>query len=304
MADSLPPHAKAKSRLLGSVSNALAIAGFVILIIIVIWGLFHIASLSSGWFGRYFTSPRTSAITVQAPESAVSGRAARVTWTHADAGTGRYAFLYECSSTLEFGIPIVKQGETQPTLARVPCGTAFTLGNATSSLLVVPLLASSTPVTARMNIVYVPESGAQASGSTTMLINPTGDAPAPEPEQPTPEETPVKPTPRPSGGPADLTVSIVSVVTDGSGTSAVTFAIANTGGAMSGSYVFTANLPTAQPYTFRSEPQAPLAPGSSIANTLRFTQTVPGIFTVVVDPGNAVAESSETNNAASREMYR
>ena len=34
--------------------NLLAIIGFLILLIIVVWGLIHLASLSSGWFSGLF----------------------------------------------------------------------------------------------------------------------------------------------------------------------------------------------------------------------------------------------------------
>ena len=102
------------------VSHILAIAGFVVLAIIVVWGLVHIASLSRGWFGNLFNNSNArGAIVVSAPESAISGRPARIAWQHVSDG-GRYAFLYECAPGLEFGIPIVKDGETTPTLARVP----------------------------------------------------------------------------------------------------------------------------------------------------------------------------------------
>lgn len=277
------------------VSNILAIAGFIVLAIIVIWGLLHLASLSSGWFGNLFNSSNArGTILVSAPERAVSGRPAQITWQHTSQG-GRYAFLYECTAGLDFGIPIVKDGETVPTLARVPCGTAFTLGNATSSLIVVPILASSSSIPANINIVYVPEGrGEEASGNAAITVTPIGRAP----------EAVVKGPATPSTGAADLAVTIVSLTTDGSGMTTAVFSISNIGGSASGVYAFTAALPTAQPYAFYSDPQASLAPGDSIINTLRFTQTTPGIFSVAVDPDNAVAESSESNNAISQEMYR
>lgn len=301
MADPHPPqHSQsAKKSPTTLVSNILAIAGFVVLAIIVIWGLLNLANLSSGWFGNLFNGQNgRGSISVSAPESAVAGRPARITWQHAGEG-GRYAFLYECTAGLDFGIPIVKDGETTPTLARVPCGTAFTLGNATSSLIVVPVLASSTPIAAHINIVYVPAGrGADASGNATITVTPPTGAPEPS------GEAPETPRPTPSGGPADLAVTILSLTTDGSGMTIAVFNVSNIGGSSSGVYAFSAMLPTAQPYAFHSDPQSPLAPGDSIVNTLRFTQTVPGIFSVIVDPGNAVAESSENNNAASSQTYR
>ncbi len=295
------PPAPSKRSANALVSNMLALAGFAILIVIVIWGLFHLASLSTGWFSGFFNSANNkNAIRVSAPESAVSGRAAKVSWQH-QGGEGRYAFLYECTDGLQFGIPLLKDGETTPTLARVPCGTAFTLGNATSSLLVVPVLEGSSPIAANINIVFVPaQDGTQASGSARMTVT-ASDTPM-QPKEVGGTETPV--TPRPSSGAADLVVSVTGVSTDAGGFSVVTFDIANVGGSASGGYTFNANLPTSQPYTFYSEPQVSLAPGERIVNTLRFTQTVRGVFTVVVDPQDMVKESNETNNVTSYEMYR
>lgn len=299
MADPHAPqhHESDKKSPTALVSNALAIAGFVVLAIIIVWGLLHIASLSSGWFGNLFNNSNTrGTILVSAPESAISGRPARIAWQHASEG-GRYAFLYECRTGLDVGIPIVKDGETVPTLARVPCGTAFTLGNATSSLIVVPILTASSTIPANINIVYVPEGrGAEASGSATIAVTTASGAP----EVP---KTPAAPNTRTTGA-ADLAVSIVSLTTDGSGMTTAVFTISNIGGSATGVYAFTAALPTAQPYAFHSDAQASLAPGDSIVNTLRFTQTIPGIFSVAVDPSNMVAESNESNNATSREMYR
>ncbi len=285
------------------VSNILALAGFAILIIIVIWGLFHLATLSTGWFSGFFNSANSKdTIQVTAPESAISNRAAKISWQH-QGGDGRYAFLYECTEGLQFGIPLLKEGETTPTLARVPCGTAFTLGNATSSLLVVPVLEGSSPIAANINIVFVPAAaGAQASGSARMTVVASGAPTQPEPEHVGTTETPV--TPRPTAGPADLIVTVTGASTDAGGFSVVTFDIANTGTSASGGYTFNANLPTSQPYTFYSDPQASLAPGEHIVNTLRFTQTVRGVFTVVVDPQDTVKESSETNNVTSYEIIR
>lgn len=296
-----PHETKPKRSANALVSNILALAGFAILIIIVIWGLFHLATLSTGWFSGLFNSANSKdAITVTAPESVVSNRAAKISWQH-QGGDGRYAFLYECTEGLQFGIPLVKQGETTPTLARVPCGTAFTLGNATSSLLVVPVLAGTDPIVANINIVFVPAAGGtQASGSARMTVTATGAA-AKKPEDTIGTATG---TPRPSTGPADLVVTVTGASTDGAGFSIVTFDIANVGGSASGGYTFNANLPTSQPYTFYSEPQASLAPGEHIINTLRFTQTTRGTFTVVVDPQDMVKESNETNNVTSHEMFR
>lgn len=292
------------------VSNVLVFVGFAVLVLIIVWGLFHIASFSTGWFSNMFKGANASAtLIVHAPAHAEPSRATRITWQHTSSG-GRYAFLYECAGNLTFGIPLVKQGETTPTLARVACGTAFTLGNETSSLLVVPLLGGATSTTANISIVYVPtDGGKQASGSARMQI---GAPSAPATPEPAPVATVVEPTkpvtpvqkPAPVARPADLVLSIDSASTDYGGNSIVSFTIKNTGGTPSGTYYFTATLPTSLSYTYQSEPQASLSPGSHIVNTLRFTNTISGIFTAIVDPSNTVRESNESNNALSHEILR
>jgi hypothetical protein len=103
-----------------------------------------------------------------------------------------------------------------------------------------------------------------------------------------------------SGGVPDLEVTIVSVTVDQWGTATAVFNISNVGTGPTGSYSFTAQLPTAQPYTYVSPPQASLAPSSFIANTLTFTQVINGAVSVTVDPAQAVRESYKGNNATSQ----
>ncbi|KKW34607.1 MAG: hypothetical protein UY81_C0068G0011, partial [Candidatus Giovannonibacteria bacterium GW2011_GWA2_53_7] len=81
---------------------------------------------------------------------------------------------------------------------------------------------------------------------------------------------------------------------------AVRFLISNVGGASTGTWYFTAQLPIYPDYAYASPAQVPLARGASIENTLRFKNAVPGgIFSVSVDPVDEVRESSEINNTAS-----
>src|SRR3989344_4544394 len=54
-------------------SNILAIAGFIIIIVVVIWGLVHLANLSRSWFSSFFGTPGAS-IEMTAPKTAVSGQ--------------------------------------------------------------------------------------------------------------------------------------------------------------------------------------------------------------------------------------
>lgn len=308
MADAHPPqHPKPslEAQTINTVSNILAVAGFIILIVIIVWGLLHLATLSSGWFSSTFKTSSTSTLSLSAPESVASGRPVRLTWKYSTDAAGRYSFLYECTDGLEFGIPVLPPGSEQPQLSRVPCGAAFTLGQATSSVIVVPILSTSTPKTAQMHVLFIPTgSGATVQGSAKMSVTPSAETPRPATSTPpTGGSVPAQPGETPPSqprviSPADLSVTILSLTTDAYGFTVASFDIANTGGSPSGTYYFTATLPTSQPYTFLSQPQSPLGPGDHIVSTLRFTQTIAGLFSVTVSgDGNA------DNNSASQMVY-
>ena len=84
---------------------------------------------------------------------------------------------------------------------------------------------------------------------------------------------------------------------------AVRFLISNGGGAPTGSWYFTAQLPTTPAYPYSSPAQTSLPPSGSIENMLRFKNAVPGgVFSVSVDPSNQVKESNESNNSASQNI--
>ena len=102
-------------------------------------------------------------------------------------------------------------------------------------------------------------------------------------------------------GPADLSVKILSVESDGVGGGVATFDIGNEGQSSTGVYTFTAQLPTADGRTYGSTVQSSLLPGDHIVNTLRFSQAVSGIFSVTVTPGTK-NEARTDNNYASRQV--
>ena len=79
---------------------------------------------------------------------------------------------------------------------------------------------------------------------------------------------------------------------------AVSFDIANVGGTSSGTYSFTANLPTQSGYTYASPAQASLAPGSHVLNTLRFTEAQSGTVSISVNASDA----NKSNNYASQSI--
>jgi len=276
-------------------SNVLGIIGLIILAIIVIWGLFHLATL----FGGGSSSTKTDTISVTAPANANAGEPLTISWKYTPKQSGAYAMVYQCKTGLQFTYP---SGTTH---AQIPCGVAYTLGAATSSATVLPLLAGTSTVSVPVTIIYIPStassSAAPIQGSVSIAIHPTsGSGTAGTPTQTTtttskPATTTTKPAAPIATGPSDLKVTLVSLTADAYGNGIAVFDIANVGGSTSASYSFQAQLPTAQPYTYTSPLQSPLAPGSHIENTLRFSQAVPGLFSVT-----ATGDSSSANDSASQ----
>lgn len=276
------------------ISRILAIGGLILVVVIVLWGIIHLLSLSGGWFSSFFSSSRSSAIQVSAPPQGHSGEAVPLAWKYTPSEKGNYALLYPCKADLSFSFP------TGDSLVQIPCGTAYTLGTATSSAVLVPLLTGTTSVSMPLTVLYIPSATttsarAPAQGSTTITIGTKQTAVSPTPATPTTSSTPeftAKPT-----GPADLSVTILSLNADAFGNATVTFDISNLGGSSSGTYYFSAQLPTVQPYSYSSPAQASLGAGSHVVSTLNFTSASPGTFTVNV---TSSSDSNASNNYASQ----
>lgn len=265
--------------------NLLTIAGLIILIVVVIWGLLHLASLSGSWFSSFFGGSN-SAIAVHAPESARSGTPFTINWEYEADDDGVYAIQYACADGLQIAAP-AEEGRFQP----IPCGASLVVGSATNAafLPVLSGLSGDTAATAAFSVVYLRAGSEEriAEGAAIVTILP-GEAPAVEEPD---EEAPVAPV---ESGTADLTVVITSAQVDPGGNAVVTFNISNAGSGTSDVYSFTAQLPTAQPYTYVSSAQTPLSPGSYVVNTIRFSQAISGTVMVSVS-----GDGSVHNNTAS-----
>lgn len=95
-----------------------------------------------------------------------------------------------------------------------------------------------------------------------------------------------------------------------SGTAAVNFTIKNIGTNVTGSWCFTATIPTQSFYLYQSQAQQSLAPGDSIDYTLGFTQADRGADKMVSVSANsitpscnyAITESKTDNNNASAKV--
>lgn len=301
-------HAAPSGEKASLLSNILAIIGLIILVIIIVWGLVHVAELGSGWFSSLFSSSGPS-IKVTAPSDAASGAPVTVSWNYTTTATGSYAFLYQCQPGFQFAVI----NTTNNTASGIPCGAAFQITPSNQSIQVVPLLVGTTSVSVPFSILFVPTSGTQVEGSATMTVHPGSGIATSQPASN--NQTTTKPastvTAAPSyayayRGPADLSVHIISASIDQYGNGVVTFSVSNVGGSRSGSYSFTAQLPTTSysygyggsgaPYV--SSAQAPLAPGSYIVNTLRFSQATSGVFNVAISAN----DSDQSNNYASQVM--
>ena len=283
------------------VSNTLAIVGFIIVIVIVLWGLFNIATLGTPWLSSLFGGSSDS-IKVTVPATVTSGTPFAITWKYSTSEQGTYAFLYQCKDVVRF-----RSADAAGAQNAIPCGAAYTIATTNNTLTVTPLLSGTASTSVPLSIVFIPSAttSKQVQGSATVIVNPatapvvTPPATSTPPASPPSTTPPVTPTP--AAGPADLSVQILSVVPDGAGGGIATFDIGNDGLSSTGVYSFTAQLPMTDGRLYQSPTQSSLAPGDHVVNTLRFSQAISGIFSVVVDSGTK-NEARTDNNYASREV--
>lgn len=280
-------HEKPKQDLL---SNVLAIAGLVILAVIVIWGLLHLATLVAPSLSSLFS--RAPKIQITAPASATSGTPFTISWKYSTSEKGGYAFLYQCKAGLQFDTPSVSG-----TSSVIPCGAAYTVGVVTT-LSLTPRLSATSSLDAPFSVIFIPAAttSKQVQGTATVKINPAA-APV-VPTQTVKPATPTTPTAPRVSGPVDLSVSIISATVDQWGNATVVFDIGNVGGSASGAYSFSAQLPTSGTYPYASPQQVSLGVGDHVVNTLRFSQAVPGIFSVSL----SVSDANQSNNYAAQNI--
>ena len=282
-------------------SNILAIIGFIIIITVVIWGLINLGTISGSWFSSLFSRTSANVITVSAPATAPSGTPFTISWKYNPPTKGTYAFLYQCQG----GFLLETPGPAG-TPNGIPCGAAFSVSGDSNTLSLTPLLSGTSTLSVPLTVIFMPSAtGTRAQGSATVTItNGVIGAPLPVPvaETPTPAPAPApEPAPQPAPAlPADLSVRSLTVSSDASGAAVATFDIANVGGTPTGSYSFTAQLPTVSGYTYTSPVQVSLSPGSHVVNTLRFSQARSGTVSVNVIPGGADANSG--NNYVSQTL--
>jgi hypothetical protein len=288
-------------------SNVLAIIGLIILVVIIIWGLVHLAELSSGWFSSLFEKSAPT-LKIDAPSDGISGAPVSISWDYSTTATGTYAFIYQCQPDVQFAII----NSSNNTAAGIPCGNAASVTPVSGAIEMLPILTSTSSASVPFSIIFTPATGTAVQGSATIMIHPGSAETGTQATQTTTQTgttgsqtstTPAKTTttapattaaPR-SYAPADLSVRIVAESVDQYGNGIVTFNIQNVGGTTSGSYYFSAQMPTQRPLPYTSTLQAPLKPSSYIVDTLRFSQAVSGTFSVSV----GARDGNQTNNYAS-----
>ncbi|KKW19169.1 MAG: hypothetical protein UY63_C0019G0006 [Parcubacteria group bacterium GW2011_GWA2_51_10] len=301
------------------VSNTLGVVGLIILIVILIWGLFHLATLARPWVSSFFSSRAVKNIQIMTPQpNTVSGQSATILWKYSPKEDGAYSFMYQCRSG--FQMQTVGVGGTQNT---IPCGVALVIPRSSTSLTVTPTLTGTSTLAVPVSVTYMQKATStsarqtkEAQGSATLSVVTASLAPSTSTTPDARLQT-TKPAAAQSSGPADLSVRIISVgvihpitgdimpirATSPNDLVAVTFDIANIGSTSSGVWYFTAQLPSLPPYTFNSVAQVSLAPGDHIENMLRFKPAAQGgTIAISVDPGNAVLESNESNNFVSQNI--
>lgn len=315
----------------GAISNILAVAGFIILIAIIVWGAYHFLEIASSGLASLF-GRNSDAITVTlSDDSVTSGETIDLSWKYTTEGAGVYTVLYQCQEGLQ-----IRSVTTAGVVTAIPCGAAFPLGNeATKSARLIPSITGTKSFTSTLTVIFNPAinttststaTAPRPQGSAKLAIAPTTGTQTTTTTTDTTKKpettgtgTGTKTTTKPSttgtgtvAGTPDLQVSIIAVGVIDAYTGAfvartpvspeeivaVKFDVANRGSAATGSWYFNVELPTEPASPFASAQQNSLAPGAHIENTLRFNQ-VPvggGRFSVSVDSSNSVKELSESNN--------
>ncbi len=293
----------------GLLANILAVAGFIILILIIVWGAYSLLRLTGSGFSNVFSGfGGGDDITITVPDAPVqTGRTFPLSWQYEPSEEGSYALLYQCKTGFRFDMRV-----GNGPVAAIPCGNAYGVGTVTS-LSLTPVLTSTSTIEVPLTVVFMPAATSteeRPQGTATITIAPKdavtiSTAPASQ----APSSTSTQTTHTSS---ADLSVRIIAVgvIDAASGVfvertpsnpndiAAVQFDVKNNGGTASGAYTFSVQLPTQPVYPFISAEQASLAPGAHVVSTLRFGPLAPGGGTVAieVDAKRAVTDANRSNN--------
>jgi len=314
-----------------AVSKILFVIGVIIILIILAFAIIKfvprifngLANVSSSVTETIRGSD--NAINVTVNDSDLSDKEIfRLSWNYNQKVDGIYTVSYACTDGAIFDL-ISDEGNK-----RLICNTPYNLGSAKQADLVANYSETNTFADIPIVISFLKEGSESSniSGQTIVTVKKTDDAVDEEtpteleentsgsnenasnnsnvtisstPTPPTSNRTVSSPTsvvinPGPSGL-ADLAIINVTSLPNQSTTQ---FTVANIGGRNTGIWQFTYSSPTTPREIEASPAQPSLAPGQSIRYTLSFARqdnNTEGIA-IIVDPGNIVSESNESNNTA------
>lgn len=298
-----------------ALASILSIFIFIIVVAIALWGAVNAVKFAPRLY-EIISSPFRSkeAITITAPTTTVENNAAfSITWEHTTEAAGQYAFRFDCVEQVAVEAPIASGGVYGEITCNIPYGIPAT----ERAIRLIPRNDNIATATVPFTLSYTDIDGetiAEVQGSFT--VDAGDGAMVPEEETTPPvievprETTPTTATtPRPTG-PADLAITFLSleVISAYNGYYApqgyyntgdiveIRFDIQNRGHRATGPWMFNANLPAGNGYSYTSPVQRSLNPGDGSIYTLTFTMPRAGTLSIDVDPYNEVPESSEYNN--------
>lgn len=155
----------------GAISNILAVAGFIILIAIIIWGAYHFLELASSGLSSLF-GRNSDAIKVTLSDNTVaSGEAFDASWTYTPEGAGVYTVLYQCTEGLQ-----LRSVTGNGIVTAIPCGAAFPLGNETTKTArIIPSVSGDKTIDTTVTFIFNPAVDS-TSTSTATAPRPQGSA--------------------------------------------------------------------------------------------------------------------------------
>ena len=298
-----------RQKLAGGATRALAVIGFVAVLIIGMWGSVQVARAVPGTLSAIaaaFVSvtqifvPASETITLSAPSLSVpTGSPLTLSFTHNKKSVdGSYTFRYNCVNGVSFVSG--QNGATE----NIFCNTSFRFNNTNNTLTVTPVSTENRFVDVEVFVDFTPNgtNSSTVTGSTVVTVENTTVATSPTTVTPpiTTPKPPVTPT-RGSetkvtipisgntqvnnpNGYVDLTARVIEIGTVDKATGAfvasttpnrrdrvaIRFAIENVGTKTSKEFTFNAVLPTLPPYTYFSPMQQSLNPGDRIEFTVGF----------------------------------
>lgn len=268
-----------------NVLRVVAVIGLLAVLLLGAWGIIQIAFLLPSFFGGLFGGHTTTnapgeTVSVSVPATATAGTPFNITWSHSNkSGEYSYVVSYSCETGFAVAAPVPTGSWVQ-----VPCNTPFNYTNASSSMQLVGVLATSTKSakpTFTVAATKLSTGVITARGTAATSISAPVGTTSTKPTTTTPAKTTTK-----SGGTyyasgrtsnlygyPDLAVTIDSVQSIG-GNAAVIFTIKNVGTNVSpNNWTFNATIPQNGTYVYPSGPQQALYPGDRIVYTLRYSET-------------------------------